>query len=54
MLARKNQTLQDIVASLKRYHDSVDEEAAVEGGAEGPSQKEILQELIAALQSSPS
>lgn len=54
MLDRKNQSLQDIVKTLRIYHDSVDADqqnpSTLEGSDESPSQKEILQGLIAALE----
>lgn len=51
MLDRKNQSLQDIVKTLRIYHANVEEEpnATTEEGV--PSQKEILQGLISALDS---
>ncbi|KAF9268022.1 DUF1716-domain-containing protein [Marasmius fiardii PR-910] len=45
MMDRKNQSLHDIVETLKMYMENVDEEES----GEGPSQKVILQSLIAAL-----
>lgn len=52
MLDRKTQSLQDIVHTLRIYHDNVDDEPeppAMEDAERTPSQKEILQGLIAAL-----
>jgi beta-catenin-like protein 1 len=51
MLDRKNQSMQDILTTLRIYHDNVDEEpSSLENGEEMPSQKEILQGLILALE----
>ena len=61
MLNRKDKSLKDIVRTLKIYHDNVDDER---GGANSrmevdtddkdseraPSQREILEELIAYLE----
>lgn len=56
MLDRKNQSLQDIVKTLRIYHDNVDDEqgsSTTEAAEHSPSQKEILRGLIAALDTSP-
>ncbi|KAK1236628.1 hypothetical protein PQX77_000180 [Marasmius sp. AFHP31] len=45
MMGRKNQSLRDIVETLRVYQENVDEEES----ADGPSQKIILQSLIEAL-----
>ncbi|PFH52768.1 hypothetical protein AMATHDRAFT_139367 [Amanita thiersii Skay4041] len=52
MLSRKNQTLGDIVQTLRIYHDNVDgtlESNISDEQESGPSQKDILQNLILAL-----
>jgi len=51
MLDRKNLSLQDILRTLRTYHDNVDDEPplATDGADRAPSQKEILEGLIAAL-----
>ncbi|KAF5322334.1 hypothetical protein D9619_000901 [Psilocybe cf. subviscida] len=51
MLGRGNQTLEDILATLRIYRDHVDEEPASEEGDTSISQRDILQGLIEALQS---
>jgi beta-catenin-like protein 1 len=48
MLGRKNQSLQDIVATLRIFHENVDDSVQPPPD-EGPSQKEILEGLITAL-----
>lgn len=53
MLSRKSKSLQDIVGTLKIYHANVDDEPIAEpaeGEARAPSQKEILEALIAFLE----
>ena len=45
MMGRKNQSLHDIVQTLRIYQENVDEGES----ADGPSQKIILQSLIEAL-----
>ncbi|KAG2013629.1 hypothetical protein CC2G_010514 [Coprinopsis cinerea AmutBmut pab1-1] len=50
MLSRKNQSLGDIVATLRIFHDNVDEVPPdVDDSGYMPSQKEILENLIKAL-----
>lgn len=51
MLGRGNQTLEDILATLRIYRDHVDEEPASEEADTSISQRDILQGLIEALQS---
>lgn len=51
MLGRKNQSLHDIVVTLRIYHENVDE-AVQPSSDEGPSQREILEGLISALEGS--
>jgi beta-catenin-like protein 1 len=48
MLDRKNQSLHDIVQTLRIFHANVDD-ISQEESSDAPSQKEILQGLIAAL-----
>ncbi len=50
LLARKNQTLQDIVRTLQIYYDNVDEDEVDANPDGSPSQREILRNLIAFLQ----
>jgi beta-catenin-like protein 1 len=61
MLSRKNKSLEDVIQTLKIYHDNVDDEGSgadsgmeVDGDNEGsdraPSQQEILKELITYLE----
>ncbi|KAI0774265.1 Catenin-beta-like protein [Fomes fomentarius] len=50
LLARKNQTLQDMVRTLQIYYDNVDEDEADANPDGSPSQREILHNLIAFLQ----
>ncbi|KAF5388033.1 hypothetical protein D9615_000453 [Tricholomella constricta] len=55
MLGRKNQTLNDIVNTLRIFHKNVDDAPEVPSGSDSeraPSQKEILEGLIAALDTS--
>ncbi len=53
MLARKNQTMEDIIQTLRVFYDNTDEDGMQvdsENGVEKPlSQKDILQGLIYAL-----
>lgn len=52
MLDRKNQSLRDIIQTLRIYHSNVDdpvETAASDDPDRPPSQKEILEGLISAL-----
>jgi beta-catenin-like protein 1 len=52
MLSRKNQSLENIVATLRVYHENMDDAPPqVEDDPSGyqPSQKDILENLIAAL-----
>lgn len=56
MLDRKSKSLKDIVHTLQIYHDNVDEDQHGPSGSadiseHAPSQKEILQNLIAFLDS---
>ncbi|KAG6917898.1 hypothetical protein DXG01_000507 [Tephrocybe rancida] len=55
MLRRQNQSLKDIVQTLRIYHENVDdppENHPTEDGDYSPSQKEILEALIGALDTS--
>ncbi|KAF8076448.1 Catenin-beta-like protein [Lyophyllum atratum] len=54
MLARKNQSLKDIVQTLRMYHENVDDapEPSSTDSDHAPSQKEILEGLIVALDTS--
>ncbi|RXW24656.1 hypothetical protein EST38_g1148 [Candolleomyces aberdarensis] len=54
MLGRKNLSLQDIVSTLRIYHDNVDDTTSTESADQGPSQREILFNLIASLDPSSS
>ncbi|KAK0206610.1 Catenin-beta-like protein [Desarmillaria ectypa] len=49
MLARKNQGLENIVETLRLYHDNVDNESGESSEDQGLSRKEILEGLIGAL-----
>lgn len=49
MLARRNQSLENIVETLRLYHDNVDNESGEPSEDQGPSRKEILEGLIGAL-----
>jgi beta-catenin-like protein 1 len=51
MLDRKNQSLKDIMATLQKQHDSVNEDkrALEDSEDQAPSQREILRGLIAYL-----
>ena len=48
MLSRKDKSFKDIVKTLQIYHNNVDEDGSARPDGE-PSQKEILQHLIAFL-----
>ncbi|KAG7449155.1 DUF1716-domain-containing protein [Guyanagaster necrorhizus] len=54
MLARKNQGLENIVETLRLYHDNVDNGQGESDEDQGPSRKEILEGLIGALDSNAS
>lgn len=49
MLNRKNQSLQDLVSTLKGFYDNMDDEPPTEGEDAAPSQKDIVVNLIASL-----
>jgi beta-catenin-like protein 1 len=49
MMNRKNQSLQDIVETLKIFHLNVDDDAKVDSDGGSLSQKMILQGLIESL-----
>lgn len=49
MLNRKNQSLQDVVETLKVFYENIDDDPAEEGEDATPSQKVIVANLIIAL-----
>jgi beta-catenin-like protein 1 len=55
MLSRKSQSLKDVIRTLRTFHDNIDVVADVsktDDPHQVPSQKEVLEGLIAALDTS--